>query len=327
MRTRGIANLGNTCSINSLLQCLMHSNHVYNFMSRNTSHDYGELSREMINFFMSYHSHHDGVIVPSALLRQLQLSVPLLNIQEQNDVSEVWMMLCDSMASACFNANHDDMQVALTTNNSYNQLVQQSVNTIKTWNKDTASEWLDMFQGIFICQTECPMCGKLSFTFEPFTVISVDISDPSLCGCLENVLRSETIEGWTCEACKNTCTTTKTMKFWKLPNVLCLCIKRFVYNNCQLVKNNAAIEIPVSFGIARDSVLGPWSLTRSVDFKYVFRGCSIHHGDLHGGHYSSLCLDNENRWLYCDDTNVAHCDPQACQKLLSESYFIVYELA
>lgn len=334
---RGIANLGNTCSISSFLQCIVNSEHVKNHFESVTYTGTSTNLHDLLAHIVSLY--HDvaigGTLVPTAFIRELYKAVGYLQHGQQHDVCEIWMIICNAIAEASFDRtilckhaiDNDTLNNVSTRNHAYAQMLLHSSNTLVQQNKTTASRWLEMFQGMFICQTQCPMCEHISHTFEPFTVINVDITDHVLTSCLENSLKNETIDGWECDNCKVVSTTTKSIRFWKLPKVLCMSLKRFNYSDGVVHKNRSRIDVPHTFSISRQSVIG--DRHNNPDefklYKFTLCGTAIHHGSADGGHYTAVCMDPQGNMFDCDDEHVTHINNNT--NSTSQAYFIMYDAA
>lgn len=331
---RGILNHGNTCSLNSLLQCLANSRQVVHYVQRIEDMSKSNIHDAFARVVAAYHNNDDRQpLSPSTFIRLLFTAIPSMRYGEQLDVCELWLMCCNAIAEANF--THEHLAIYHLDESTFPQvtpfikLLIKSSRTLIAANKVCASPWIDLFQGMFICQTQCKHCNATHHTFEPYTMINVDITSSSLHTCLENYMDSETIDNWICETCSQVSTTTKNMRFWSLPRVLCIGLKRFVFHNGAYVKNSTKISVPTKMELSQGSVIGYHHVPTSQFNKYVcdLRGASIHYGGIDGGHYTAICFDKNGETYECDDDIVRHIvSADIVSEQLSHAYFIMYDV-
>lgn len=327
----GLANIGNTCSINALLQCLAHSRAVRRFFTQQniTIEHTGKfsLTDELVKLLREMWSGTTDVVVPREFIAALyEKCGALLPHGEQHDVCEVYTLLCDRVAEECFQKRAlskyilyaEDIAYWKSVNPCYAAIVSKASNAMKRHNAKNECPWLDMIQGVIVTQIQCE-CGETSHSFEPFIVLSIEICGSSLYECLDAFFRPERLADWICDKCKRKCAT-KLVRLWKLPRVLCVSFKRFGAN---MHKDGRHIDVPEKFGISPDSVIGPQYLNRKTKIVYNLCSVALHHGSIWGGHYTAIGRGNyEGQWIHYDDTtraNVPHPN-------VTESYMIIYEL-
>lgn len=321
---RGIMNIGNSCSVNSLLQCLFHSKNVVKYFTSRPS--LSGLEKDFGDLLQAYHSEQRGEIIPNGFIQALRQHVSCFIQGEQLDVCELWVMMCEAIARASHSrAQYYDIH-HLNTNHPYADMVKKGDDDIARYNEGIASEWLNEVQGSLICQTVCPKCDNITHTYEPFTMLSVDLIEGDLVSCFPSCIGDDPIEGWECDKCRCTCNTTKITRFWKMPNVLCVSLKRFAYVDGGVAKNNTKVMIPVQFTISQPLVAGPQRLTRKT-FPYRLRGGAIHHGTADGGHYTAIVNNNDDEWYHCDDAMVSHIEGEHnVGNIFKDAYLMVYDL-
>jgi ubiquitin C-terminal hydrolase len=85
-----------------------------------------------------------------------------------------------------------------------------------------------LFMGRYTATFECSSCKKQSMNFDPFYDMSLSISANDTKKLIQDYFTKEKVK-YKCEACKKSTTATKTLKIARLPKILVLHIKRFVY--------------------------------------------------------------------------------------------------
>lgn len=322
MKTRGILNIGNTCGVNALLQCLCHSEFISRyFRFRESLNGFEYTVGDIVN---TYHSSEFGELMPREFIEELRKNVPSYIPGEQVDVCELWMTMCESIARAA-HPRYEPRQVAYAPNCLYGKVHRRCDETVAKYNKGISSEWLDMVQGVMICQTNCPHCEHISHTFEPFTVLTLDCSGETLLHCLETYMETEEIDGWKCEKCEAVCKTIKYLRFWKIPRVFCISLKRFSCKDGNVAKNTTPVRIPIDFTLITEGVLGP-QRESGEKFLFLLRAAAIHHGDIGGGHYTAAVMEDDAHWFHCDDASVSPISGEPLTELFNQSYFILYDV-
>lgn len=328
---RGLANIGNTCSINSLLQCLVHCKAIRRFLSSSRIEVKHTGSYSITNELAALVSDlwkEGDIIVPQRFITSLyEKCGSILQHGEQHDICEVCTLLCDKVAEECFlpsalkkyELSHDDIAYWNNVSKPYTRIMLKAAETVQRLNSRNACGWLDMIQGVIVIQIECTTCGELYHNFEPFIVLSIQVPHDAktLYDCLSAFFREEKVDDWTCDKCKGR-HAIRITRLWKMPRVLCIHLKRF--NG--MSKNGSHIDIPEEFQLEPSSVIGPQYLAQKKNIHYRLSSVALHHGSIWGGHYTAICRDINNTWIHCDDSS--------CQQVphpnVRESYMMIYEL-
>jgi len=146
--------------------------------------------------------------------------------------------------------------------------------------------------------------GKASVTLQPFHSLQLDIAPPevkSIREALVNLTKTETLDGFLNQKTKIAVEATKRITIDKLPPILILHLKRFIYDNIGGVqKSHKYIEYPLTLDLKKDH-----KLTEHGEGRYQLFAVSYHHGNTAtGGHYTCDVLHSSGDWLRLDDTIV-----------------------
>ncbi|XP_050442572.1 ubiquitin carboxyl-terminal hydrolase 3-like [Adelges cooleyi] len=196
-----------------------------------------------------------------------------------------------------------------------------------------------VFGGMLLSEVCCLVCGFYSKAHDPFLDISLDIPDyddtnnseerpvDTLNDCLERFIKVEELtEGnyYYCKGCNVKQKSTK--KFWisRLPNVLCLHLKRFRYVNNQRIKVHTPIKFPISsldmsrFFLKDKDI----SVVKKEDCLYDLSSVIVHEGNGGGsGHYTSYAL-TKGEWFECNDEKIYEVDSSVVENV--EAYILFY---
>lgn len=341
---QGLANLGATCAVNSLIQIITREqtlrNYILSDIFKNISNE-SLLSnlREIIDLMYN----KNVSLTPNKFIDNLYKHLTVFEKGEQIDISELWIFLFDKIQEEintydkCYKklsiidyTNEIDISDGIIYNNKneFNNILKgdrirnKYEYIMRKFNNNKLSEWTEMLQGFYLNIIKCKECNNSLYNFEPFTSIQLDITDvnPSITSMIKNFLKEETrCDGWKCNKCNKNTEYTKTIKIWKLPNILFFVIKRFKDIN---IKNNSSIFINKKLCFKSGSVLENITL----DKNYSISSLGLHYGILNGGHYCSLCKTENNIILY-DDLNIKEISEDIFEKNLStnrDAYMIVY---
>lgn len=312
----GFANLGNTCFLNTVMQCISHTYELNDFLNDKTymkrlNHipesilliEWDKL-REMI---WKEDSSNNSFIVPTSFVTNIQKVARIKQRDiftgfSQNDVSEFLYFLIESF--------HESIKRKVTINIEGNiktptdELASKCFTMFQNMYSEEYSELLDMFYGIHVSRIT-DISGKvIGDTCEPYFSLSLqipkDIKQPSLIDCFESFVKPEILDGdnkFELEDSPGTkVVVKKQINFWSFPNILIIDLKRFSNN---MTKNNICITLPMTMDLSK-YVIG----YNKETYIYELYGTCNHSGNLRGGHYTA-CVKNANgKWYHFNDTSV-----------------------
>jgi ubiquitin C-terminal hydrolase len=311
---QGLANVGNTCSINTLIQCLGHcpaflelilkTDHAYKKKDNATYSMYEELKLILKQMWIEHHS-----LVPIRFLKAFYESIGnLYQPGEQFDFTEMWMLLISNFLEELNNTNYQSSFIEPIKHQQpiLQFLQEKAVQTWKLHTKDINSHFTDILHGIQIQQIQCSKCNKLYHNLELFSSTCLEIKHDSLHKCIEHFLEKEIITDWTCDHCKNK-NAEKVVRFWKLPKIWMIILKRFEQT-----------KKPIN-------ILSEFSCTELASEKiinYKLTAIANHFGSVHGGHYTATCLNPDNKWVEYDDVSVKQTQPELANN--TNAYALFY---
>lgn len=209
----GFTNLGNTCYMNSVLQCLKNTIPLSEyFIVRQLCCD-NNLVNTYIELVQECWSISKGIIRPLKFKFALGKSNELFRGSSQHDAQELLVYLLDTI--------HE---------------------SIKINNKSIVS---DLFYGKYKQTICCPNCENKSITYQPFIDMQLELVGDTLDDCLNKFTEKEILDNdnkWTCNKCKENVQAIKKMDIDVKPNYLIVSLKRFDKHR----KLNKFIDVPLN---------------------------------------------------------------------------------
>ncbi|KAJ8718592.1 hypothetical protein PYW08_002829 [Mythimna loreyi] len=325
----GLKNLGNTCFMNAVLQSLnniqefscyfsqlpsleMKTNgrKVYHSRSytRQEMHDVvmaEELRKVLINLNSGCGS--KGAISPECLFLVIWKVVPRFRGYQQQDAHEFLRYMLDRL--------HTELQQLLPAERADASFLPRA---------PSASIVTAVFGGTLQSEVRCLACGTESKKFDPFLDLSLELPETgrhdapvALADCLSSFVQVEELadtERYFCSSCKSKQKSTK--QFWirRLPNVLCLHLKRFRWHNYFRTKVDTSISFPLhSLDMSRFVLSNVPDTRRSGlgNNLYDLAAVIVHHGSGAGsGHYTAFAI-NDAQWFHFNDQTVRATDAAA----------------
>ena len=302
--SKGLANLGNTCSINALVQCIGHCDYLRDYFLHKSSFQKKDENTfsigQELSLILKQLWVDQNALKPIRFLKALQetMGSDAYSIgQEQLDFTEVWMVLIQRLLEE----SHElSFQSNMFQKGPYVNEINQYIYTkaIHEWekqSKDTNSPLLDIVQGVHVQQIECTHCHRFYHNVEPFQSTYLDLPNQestSIQECLHQYLQIDQVDGWKCDQCHQS-KNEKVMRFWKLPNVWIFLLKRFH----GMKKNHIKVYCPKTLHIPEHFEMGGSSC------EYQLKSMAQHYGSIHGGHYNAICHHQDSLFLY-DDVHI-----------------------
>lgn len=136
----------------------------------------------------------------------------------------------------------------------------------------------------------------------------------------EEVLSAE--DPWYCSQCKEHRCATKKMELWRLPSILIVHLKRFVYSKMYRDKISTLIQFPIT-GLDLSQFCNNPDEQRAGDPPiYDLFAVSNHYGGMGGGHYTAYCKNLVNKkWYHFDDSRVT---PINESEVVSDAAYVLY---
>jgi ubiquitin carboxyl-terminal hydrolase 2/21 len=310
----GLANLGNTCFLNSTMQVLSHTYELNNFLDKKTykkmlNNNYDSALLIEWDDLRQILWNENCIVSPYRFVKTVQKIAKIKNQDmftgfDQNDLPEFLIFVIDCFHNAL--SREVNMIIEGQVKNEKDTLAVKCFERIKQMYEKDYSEIWNIFYGIHISQLEHAETGEiLSMTPEPYFIINLPIPEnnksPTLIDCFDLYVKGELLDGDNCVTYEKTgakVAAKKKLNFWNFPDILVIDIKRF---NSQNRKNQIMIDFPLDNLNLSKYVIG----YNKDSYIYDLYGVCNHSGSVMGGHYTSFVKNANGKWYHCNDTSIS----------------------
>ncbi|XP_072337614.1 uncharacterized protein usp42 isoform X2 [Scyliorhinus torazame] len=298
----GLQNLGNTCFLNSALQCLTYTPPLANYMlSREHSRTCNEqgfcMMCMMQNHITQVFSSSGNVIKPMSVINDLRRIAKHFRFGNQEDAHEFLRYTVDALQKSCLNgSNKLDRQTQATT------MICQ------------------IFGGYLRSRVKCLNCKGVSDTYDPYLDIALEIKTaPNITKALEQFVKPEQLDGenaYKCTKCKKMVPASKRFTIHRASNVLTLSLKRFA--------NFTGGKITKEVRYSEYLDVRPYmSQSNGEPVVYVLYAVLVHSGfSCHAGHYYCYIKASNGQWYQMNDSIVSSSDIRSV--LNQQAYVLFY---
>ncbi|CAK8540370.1 unnamed protein product [Lathyrus sativus] len=298
----GLANLGNTCFLNSITQCFTHTVPlVEGLLSCHHSSD-GHNGYCVICAFryqMQCSLQSTGTVIsPEILVDNLRHFSSMFRRHQQEDAHEFMQCALDKLDSCFLSLKKNDPTF-------------EGENVV---NK--------VFGGSLVSKLRCCTCGRSSDTNEPLIDLSLEIENAdSLSSALESFTMVENIaEELKCEGCNEEVSMEKQLMLNQTPSIAAFHLKRFKTDGFFVEKIDKHIDFPLELDLQPYTILNENS---NVPLKYDLYAVVVHIGFLsNSGHYFCFVRTAPDTWHKLDDSKVTKVSEKTV--LSQEAYVLFY---
>ncbi|XP_042286103.1 ubiquitin carboxyl-terminal hydrolase 2-like [Thunnus maccoyii] len=332
----GLRNLGNTCFMNSILQCLSNTPELRDYCLRDihrtdlnsSCRTNAALMEEFAKLTQNlWTSVNNEVISPSDFRSQIQRCAPKFVGCNQQDAQEFLRFLLDGLHNE---VNRVTVRPKISVED-FDHLSDEEKGK-RMWNmylEREDSKVVDLFVGQLKSSLTCTVCGFRSTVFDPFWDLSIPIVQKSsgevtLKDCLRLFTKEDVLDGEerpTCNSCNARRKCTKRFSIQKFPQILVLHLKRFSDSNTRASKLSTYVNFPL-----KELDLREFTSENSERAVYNLYAVSNHSGNALGGHYTAYCRNpGLGEWYSYNDSRVS--PMSSSQVRSSNAYVLFYELA
>lgn len=346
----GMHNLGNSCFLNSIIQCLNHIDPLTQYFLggefakelniKNPLGSGGRVATAYATLLKEIWSGDYSALAPRLLKQTVASFAPQFNNSFQHDSQEFCQFLMDGLHEDC---NRVVSKPYVEELEGYGMEDRKAA--IETWKNHVLrhdSIIVDRCQGMHRSHLTCPSCGRESIKFEVYSTISLPLvlEDKGLNNtmqvedCMEKFLEGEQLDdlnAWYCPNCKKHVCALKMIALWSVPDILILHLKRFQFENCSTTNNllrskiDETVKFPVDNLDLSKHVLGP--IDEDAPPVFNLFGVSEHVGrTANSGHYTATVRNSKDgRWYRYNDAHVGETTGDAA--ITGGAYLLFYQRA
>jgi ubiquitin C-terminal hydrolase len=336
----GLKNRGNTCYLNTSLQCLSNLSLLTDYFLSNSyvpdlNNRFNEikeksikevfLTKEYAKLIKAIWESTSTSLEPKTFHELIQKYDNNFSGFEQQDSQEVLAFILDYL--------HEGLKYDVEFNYTgtiKNELDEIVIESIKNWQKEHKNKYSiisELFFGQFInkinsleIETKDELISK---NFEIFSSLSLPIYGNTIYDALSKYFEKEILESkYLDEKTSQYINTYRQTKLMRVPKYLIIILKR--YEN-HYAKSKNTISFPIEnldlsgYADGYDKI--------SCMLRLISVGCHI--GGLLGGHYFSICRHRNNKWYKYDDESVYDFDimnnKNNLHSLYRDGYILIYE--
>ncbi|XP_026666636.1 ubiquitin carboxyl-terminal hydrolase 8-like isoform X2 [Ceratina calcarata] len=325
----GLKNLGNSCYMNSIIQCLSNTTHLAKYFmdnlyaddlnTNNDNNTQGQVVEEVAQVIKALWRGQYKSISP----HDLKIAVGQYKLQfesyEQQDSHEFLTFLLDWM--------HNDLKKNC-------KVPPEMTAAEKAWNKAMGGQRSiisDLFFGQLRSTIMCSFCKQSSTTYETFNSLTTSLPDSNRCtlnDCIQKFVSGQKVLGWKCPKCQMAREAMKKFDFVKLPPIIVIHLNRFAESGGWLEKRNTAVDFPLTdFNLKQYLVTDGNSITITNirNYSYSLYAMSNHYGTMEGGHYTAFCKNAaQNKWYKYDDQTVTEVTASQVKSQNTNAYLLFY---
>ncbi|KAF9113243.1 ubiquitin-specific protease doa4 [Mortierella sp. AM989] len=331
----GLTNLGNTCFMNSVIQCLIATPPLSRYFLdgsfkrhinvKNPLGTQGKLAVAFYELIRSMWSGQSLVVSPTNFRYAIGGFAPQFKGTEQHDSQEFLSFLLDGL--------HEDLKMVprpVPPGDDEGSEADEARMEAMPGYEASEIAWqrylrrdnsiiVNLFQGQFKNRLCCTKCGKTSTTYNAFMYLALPIKakvsgrhPQTLISCLNSFVEPETMDGdnaWNCPCCKKPRKATKQLTISRVPDVLLIQLKRFSSDGPFKNKIKAMVQYPLQ-NLDLTKYLPQRSGGGPVEPAiFDLYAVSNHSGEVSSGHYTACVRgDAPNSWINFDDSRVSPCD-------------------
>ena len=339
----GLDNLGNTCFMNSILQCLRYvtiltqqlMDHKTQFTLMNTLKNMNQTKVGqqglhillLINYMKIVDMMNSGnnELCPMCFRILLGRIDDQFNNPSQQDSHEFLVTLLqsfhDSLSTSVIYEIHGPVVTDL------DQQIHKAHLDWIAYYKNKNSMIVDLFGGQLRTEIRCVKCQNVTSRYDPIMIIDLPIvlaQHVDLYQCFEHsvAIEQSAIDNlYLCEVCHTRTQALQQRTLWKLPPVLVIKLTRFQQHFINGTPHFKKIDQLVDYPL-RNLDLSPFvSYPLQSNKKYHLYAICCHSGAIGLGHYYSVCYDpKQDQWINYSDTTISSCHPES----LNDAYMFFY---
>ena len=313
----GLANIGNTCYLNSAIQALRHAAPFAAYFGTEAwrAHEHKDrkdaaLVTATADLVAELQSDGNRVVIPhtfvTAFIAAAQSANDEIRLGAQADAAEAIQILLDALHT------QQARPVSMTIKGTHKAPAYvEYIKSLKAWSTFFQKEYSPLvasFYGQTQTRVVCGACGAVSTRYEPWSMLKLPIPGaetagapaPNLQACFREQFANEVLEDYACDECETRGRSDIYHAISRMPDHLIVSLKRFT-NRGSKVHARIAYN-PDSVDLAE---LLAWPHIQGLRTAHYRVYATIEHlGSSRAGHYYMRARQPDGSWLVYDDGRV-----------------------
>lgn len=305
----GLGNLGNTCFINSVLQCLSHTYELNTFLKNKSWQEKISDTKVETLLFLAWDklrsdmwsdtdlTIHPHDFIDTFIKTAIKKDRQLFTGYRQNDTSEFLQFCIECFHTAL--SRPVTIEITGDIQNNIDTLAKKCYNVFKQMYSKEWSEIIPLFYGMEVTKIESLESNYVSYNPVPFFNLCLEIKGfNDLYSCLDSYTSYETLNEDNTLFIEETNKherIQKSIQFFNLPKVLVISLKRFTNRNNKIT---TFIDFPLTLDMNK-YICG----YNNKSNMFELYGVCNHLGNTNGGHYTSYVKIANDEWYEFNDTS------------------------
>ncbi|KAA0707034.1 Ubiquitin carboxyl-terminal hydrolase 21 [Triplophysa tibetana] len=261
----GLCNVGNTCFLNAIVQCLSHTRGLrdYCLMKSYLQDKHSNREPVLMNEFSKVLAalwecdNGDTTVNPGMFYRIFKEAVPHFSGYSQQDAQEFLRFLLDRLHTEINRRPSQRPAVIPNKEPTYSRF-RISEEALSMWQKHLDrddSKIVDLFSGQLHSSLHCSICSHYSNTFDVFCDLSLPVPKSeygrivTLKECLDLFSQEEKLDTENspmCERCNRRTESTKRLTIQRFPRILVIHLNRFTMSRYSICKSSVTVSFPLT---------------------------------------------------------------------------------
>ncbi len=330
----GLANLGQTCYINAVVQSLRYSPDLNKYFLTGDYKQHLKMDRRQAPVVVETMDVMKGMwtadvrfrasMSPRGFLGAINRAIEKDRGREilsgdQADSAEFLQFLLESIHYAV--ARPVQMDIVGVSKNLNDELHIKALESWRDFHRKEYSCIVENFYGQTLTTLTCQRCQNKSPTYEPWLMLKPPVENNKrqvLSECITTLFEPETLPDYKCSKCglDSEGPAIKEHSIARLPSNLIVHLKRFDYNG-KKAKNHVEVNL-------QSTNMTQWlsfpAVARNTNPVYTTYAVIEHHGNPRGGHYIAYTRHND-KWLCYDDTSINYVDES---RVINDNTYILF---
>uniref|UniRef100_A0A3Q3ESL4 ubiquitinyl hydrolase 1 n=1 Tax=Labrus bergylta TaxID=56723 RepID=A0A3Q3ESL4_9LABR len=314
----GLRNIGNTCFLNAVVQCLSHTRGLrdYCLLKSYKQEKFSKEDAKLMEAFSQVLSGlwdvNDGNTVnPRQFYSIFKEAVPYFSGYQQ-DAQEFLRFLLDKLHTEI-----NRRPYVRRTGKDPEQRISEEAAAMWKKHLERDDSRIVLFSGQLRSSLHCSVCSHYSNTFDVFCDLSLPIPKVTLRQCLDLFSQEEKLDKENspmCERCNRHTECTKRLSIQRFPQVIVI-LNRFTMSRWSISKSTTYVSFPLT-----NLDLGPYGPLDGPVLYDLYAICN-HAGTVNMGHYTACCSD-ESGWCFYNDSVTAVSENQL---QTNQAYVLFYQ--